>query len=463
MTIAARILGPILFATLLAGGCQTVGGFAMLDPADAEARVPGDVEVRVEEHLVEGVDAGEGAVAVLTLPEAVRRAVLHDPRLQSALARVRMADADALQSTLLPNPVVSLSIRLSEGGADPIFDAGLAADLVSILQRPRKMSAADARLRGAVAEVLTALADVVADAQQAYFAVQALTGQLAALEERRKLADRLLQLGQARLKAGETGSLDVIALQTQLMDLEVSLSEKRQDRTEARLNLARLMGEPSADASWELTTWSPPPATRAPERAWIAEALENRSELRAKEWELAALGDELALTRWMAWEGSDVGAQAEWDQRWSVGPAVTTPLPIFDWGQAKRGKAGAAVLDARHQMTLIQRQVVQEVRAQYANFGATLQTLALARDQLLPLQERRAAQAEASYRAGETDIANLLLAEEDLLDTRIKVIELQNKTAVARVKLQRAVGGVRIAERLEATTRPTQPTTREQP
>jgi outer membrane protein TolC len=144
-------------------------------------------------------------------------------------------------------------------------------------------------------------------------------------------------------------------------------------------------------------------------------------------------------------------------------------LPIFDWGQAKRDKASAAVVDARHQMTLLQRQIVQEVRTQYSSFGATLQTLALARDQLLPLQERRAAQAEASYRAGETDIANLLLAEEDLLDTRIKVIELQSKTAVARVKLQRAVGGVRIAERLEAAaatqpaTQPTTQPTREQP
>ena len=33
-------------------------------------------------------------------------------------------------------------------------------------------------------------------------------------------------------------------------------------------------------------------------------------------------------------------------------------------------------------------------------------------------------------------MANLLLAQEDLLDTRVKVIELQKKSAVARIKLR---------------------------
>ena len=99
-------------------------------------------------------------------------------------------------------------------------------------------------------------------------------------------------------------------------------------------------------------------------------------------------------------EGADAGVQAERDQTWSVGPALNTPLPVFDWGQAKYAKASAELAAARHQMTQLQRQVVQEVRTQYDAYNGSLQTLRLARDQLLPLQERRAAQAEASYPRG---------------------------------------------------------------
>src|SRR4029078_10626980 len=54
--------------------------------------VTGDIDVRLEQSPPEGVDAGEPEPAgVLTLAEAIRRAVLHDPRLQSSLAHLRVA------------------------------------------------------------------------------------------------------------------------------------------------------------------------------------------------------------------------------------------------------------------------------------------------------------------------------------------------------------------------------------
>src|SRR3954462_3935703 len=108
MTFTSRMFSlcsGALLTTAIAG-CQSA--LPTLDSAEVEARVPGDVDVRVEERPAESVDAGENDVRVLTLPEAVRRAVLHDPRLQSALAHVRIAEADAVQSMLLPNTVLSV-------------------------------------------------------------------------------------------------------------------------------------------------------------------------------------------------------------------------------------------------------------------------------------------------------------------------------------------------------------------
>ena len=435
------------------GGC--VGPLPVIDYGAAADRMPVDVAVRIEGRSSEPIDeAGQEPVA-LSLADAVRRAVLHDPRIQAAIARVRQAEADGQQARLLPNPILSVSVRLFEGGGDPIYGAALAADFVSLLSRPRKASVADAKLRSAAAAVLTTVSDVVAETEEAYYAVQSLVEESAVLEDRRKLADRLVQIGRARLAAGEAARLDVIALESQQVQLVVDLADKRQELAEARLTLAHLIGRPSSSAVWELLRWTAPRAAAATERAWVERALHDRSELLSKRWELAALGDELSLADWAAWEGSDIGVSSEWDQRWSVGPAVTVPLPIFDWGQAKRAKASAAIDEARHQTTLIRRQIVHEVRTQYSSYAATLATLALARDQLLPMQEKRAAQAEASYKAGETDVANLLLAEEDLLDTRVKVVGLQKRAVIARVKLRRAVGGGGIAEKIErAATQP---------
>jgi outer membrane protein TolC len=73
------------------------------------------------------------------------------------------------------------------------------------------------------------------------------------------------------------------------------------------------------------------------------------------------------------------------------------------------------------------------------------------------LQQQQLDLAQKAYRAGETDLTTLLLAETDYQLTLSKVIELREKLAVARFKLQRAAGGAAIAASLTAPA--TQPAT----
>src|SRR4051812_22726667 len=104
LTLTALLLPMIL------GGC-TLAPPPVVEIDGESGRVLGDVVVQVSEHASEGLDAIEPAADVLTPGEAIRRAVLHDPRLQAALAHVRAARADADQARLLPNPILSVSVR----------------------------------------------------------------------------------------------------------------------------------------------------------------------------------------------------------------------------------------------------------------------------------------------------------------------------------------------------------------
>lgn len=432
----------ILLALMLLAGCQTGGP----EPGDAQAELArdwGDSAITIVEQRPEGVDADEPTEATLTLPEAVRRAVAHDPAIQVALAMVREARADVLQTRLLPNPVLAVAFRFAEGGGDPIIDVALAADLLSLLRRTSRISAAENRLRGATAGVLTAVLDALAEVQAGYATVQATEAELAVLRERREIAARLLALGQARFRAGETRSLDVIALQSNLASLDVDIAVVEADRAAARLALAESIGQPSGPTDWQLSPWEPTLPVQGNEAAWVAVALEARPEIRAQAWELAALGNEAAVAGLGFLEGGDVGAHAERDVTWSVGPAATVPLPFFDWGQARRARADAARLAARHELTELRRKAVQDVRSAYTAYAFAADTLRRARESLLPLEERRAAQAQTAYRAGETDVTTLLVAEESLEEARAKVVDLQKRAALARYKLQRATGGAR--------------------
>jgi outer membrane protein TolC len=173
---------------------------------------------------------------------------------------------------------------------------------------------------------------------------------------------------------------------------------------------------------------------------------------------LAALGDEAALARFPLAEGTESGVDAERDGEWSVGPAVSTPVPLFDWGQQRRAKARAQRVEARHRLTEARRAIVEDVRRALETLESARATLRQVQAELVPLSEQRVRLAEDSHRNGLADLTVLLLAQQEALDARLKLIETRSNASSALAKLYRAVGGpgaaaqVRPAPNLAATS-----------
>lgn len=439
-----RALG-ISFSLAAIQGCGTTRP----DPA-AEAtiaRVSGlseAISFRVEGGPVDEPGVGDR----LTLADAVHRAVATDPGLQAALARVRVAMAEADQARLLPNPVLNVLVRWGPGSAQ--IEASLTEDIIKILQTSRRVKAADNRLRQAAADAVTTALDVLAEVQSSYAAVQAGERRLASTGPQRQLIERLDEIAKARLAAGEGTRGDASIVTAQAAMLSVELADIALTVRQDRLHLARLVGEPSGSAEWTLDEWRSPAIDAGDERVWIETALRLRPEIQSSQWQLAALGADAALARSGIWDGLSLGVEAERDGDWASGPGVSVPLPIFDTGRARKDGANAAVIEARHNRTLAQRLVVEQVRVAHRTLADSQANAALVRDTLIPAELARFQQAEAAYRAGESDLAALLLAEQGLLSARSKAVEVESTAALALIRLHRAVGGPGVAAGITA-------------
>jgi outer membrane protein TolC len=187
-------------------------------------------------------------------------------------------------------------------------------------------------------------------------------------------------------------------------------------------------------------------------------ALARRPDVLAREYEVAALGAELSVTRLSAFDGAEVGVDAERDAGdWSAGPAVSTPVPLFDFGQARRSRARAALAEARHNLTQARRQAVEETRRAYASFKASMTNLARVREELTPLLQRRLEQAEAQFKAGQVGATDLLLAQQELRAAQTRLIELRRRNTESLVRLHRAVGGAGVAKTVEEILPASQP------
>jgi outer membrane protein TolC len=110
-------------------------------------------------------------------------------------------------------------------------------------------------------------------------------------------------------------------------------------------------------------------------------------------------------------------------------------------GQARSERVTAEQIEARHQLVQAKRQVVEDVRRSWESLAQTRENVRRVRQELVPLQEQRRSLADASFRAGQTDVTSLFLAEQDLRAAQSKAVELDRKAAIAAIRLQRAVGG----------------------
>ena len=196
--------------------------------------------------------------------------------------------------------------------------------------------------------------------------------------------------------------------------------------------------------------WPAYPELLTPEADWVAAGLEHRPELEARRSELCALGDEAALARSSELEGSTLGLDAQRDDAWALGPAASLPLPLFDTGSARRDRAEAVIVEARHALVAAARAVVEEVRRAHASYAAARSTLVRAEQQLVPLQELRLAELQALLQVGETDQLALLLAEQELQLTRSRLVDLRRQASRSLARLELAAGGAGVAHEIGA-------------
>ena len=150
----------------------------------------------------------------------------------------------------------------------------------------------------------------------------------------------------------------------------------------------------------------------------------------------------MTLAGFAPFDGLGAGVASETEGETSVGPALSVPIPIFDFGTTGKERARADVLAARHRLTGVSRLVIEEVRQALAAAVAADESMGAITDTLLPLQRNRIEQTRAAYRAGFADVTDVLAAEQDLLDAEADLIDARFRREAADADLVRATGGV---------------------
>lgn len=425
----------------------------------------------------------------LTLDEAVTVALLNNPGFQAEFLSIGVSRADVVQSGLLANPSMFLSVRFPEAGGRSSLNVSFAQQIVDLWQIPVRKKVAEADLQRTVANVLDRGVQLTADVRGQCVRVLALERAQAIADENLRLTLQVLKLAQVRLNVGETDAIDVNLVNGHVFEVEQLLIGIRRELGAAQLLLAETLGLIRWPDAWNLVGNLDQVQDESVDIGNIDDLLQlaqsERFDLRVIASQVASaeaqlereyleifpnvtLGLEGERTDRRALPGRNIAAdtarasvaagtltaptiesrsQRDLQRRQIVdsllGPSMQITLPLWDQNQAQIEKTRYTVLQLRKQHEEVLNRAAREVRQAHVTAKASGELAKLLETRSLPRARQNVDIVRRQYENGEQGILILLESQEFLLKQSRAYVDALRESALAAVELTRAVGGRR--------------------
>lgn len=380
----------------------------------------------------------------LSFEAALQLATHSSPNITAQTATVEAAKSASTAAGRLPDPKLAVGVEnLPVTGADQwsltrdfmtMRKVGLMQEVPNGTKRAAQRAVADASIARAEAErrvsILTVRRDTAVAWLDRYY-----------LERRGALFDELVRENQlfasavqAQLAAGRGMPADVVEPQQEAADIADRRDELTAEIAKSKAVLKRWVGAVAEDP----LSGEPPSLTL------------DSSHLREHVHEHPDLAVFVPMTQMAqaqvheaeANKRPDWGVEVAYGRRGSaysdmVSLQFTLDLPLF-----AKNRQDPLIRAKREELTRVEterdamlRDHTQELEADLAEYEVVSRQLARLHDTRLTLAQQKADYAFSSYRGGKADLTAVLSARRELIDTRLKQIELESKRAIAAAKL----------------------------
>lgn len=401
-----------------------------------------------------GVLAGvvlPAAALTLTLEEASRIAEQANPAIRNAQAAIHAAEGQLAESRapLWNNPGLALEgsrTRIPQAAAPDdrvnAWRAGVSQQFEIAGQQGRRREVAEAEIAAIRANIAEVRATLRADVEQRF--VQVLALQLRAEIEKQtvSIVEQSSGIMAKRLEAGEIGRLDANLARVEAERARNQLVQLDEQLTQARAELASLLqlpagefpevaGELRRDAGYKLED--------------LLQSASRRRQLETFARKEDAARSRLELERAFRYPDVTLGMFSGRDgppnmRENVVGLSVSVPLPVFRKNEAGVGRAMTELTQAQIDRQAAERDAPAGVRTQWLRVAQLESRAQRLRETVLKILGDNQRLSQIALREGEIGIAELLLVNRQVAETRRELLDAETELRLARVALERAAG-----------------------
>jgi outer membrane protein TolC len=380
----------------------------------------------------------------LTFDAALDLATRSSPDIAVQTASVEAAQSATVAAGRLPDPKLTVGVENfpvtgeERGSLTRDFmtmrKVGLMQDVPNAGKREARSAAAAADAERAQAERRVSILTVRRDTALAWLARYYLECRGSLFDELDRENQLFARSVQAQFAGGRGMPADVVAPKQEAAELADRRDELVSEIAKSKATLRRWAG-PAGD---EPLAGDPPALALDTEhlRGHIHEHAELAVFVPMTQMAQAEVHEAEAAKR------PDWGVEVAYGRRGSafsdmVSLQFTLDLPLF-----ARTRQDPQIAAKRQELTRVEaqreamfRDHTQELDAELAEYEVTTRQLARLREAHLPLAQQKVDYQFASYRAGKADLTAVLSARRELIDERLKEIELDGKRAATAAKL----------------------------
>lgn len=398
-------------------------------------------------------------VSAESLKDAIALAYSNNPSIAAARARVRQADEGVPIASSGARPSFDLQGSFSQSLSDSFADLGQiwTGGLVlrqSIWEGGRiraGVSAAEARIEASRLNLSAQEQALIVDTVAAYADVLR-TQEIVKLNENQvRVLEQELRASKDRFEVGDVTRTDVAQSEARLAVSQANLIAARGNAIFARQAYQRLVGRPVG----QLEPLPPLPPLPANEEQALTRAAELNPNLGAARASERAAAEDVRATK--AGRMPSIGLQASANytdySNNRVGSSgfdprlgVTAGMPLFSGGliAAQVRQAQARQSEALENVSLTERQLTEGVNNSWALLKTSEATITAARSQV-SANTLASEGVRQENQVGSRDILDVLNAEQELLNSRVQLVQAERDRYVAAYQLLEAVGAADIA------------------
>jgi cobalt-zinc-cadmium efflux system outer membrane protein len=365
----------------------------------------------------------------LDADHAVQIALLRNPRLQAAFARLGVARAGLLGASLLPNPELEAELGIPQNGGPLHWQFVATESLSGLIALPLRRAQASADLARAQVQAAADSLDVAYQARRAFYMCQAAQQELSVVRDTVAVAALTSELLTRLREAGNVTELDVTEARAFEQNARLVEETAEQAALETRAVLWQWLGGPRTPADLNIAEPLPDVPNALPELASLERRAVDRSlDLRRLDAERDYLESSASAAQIQGvLPELHAGVSLEREQgEWEIGPAAALSVPLFNQGQARVAASEAAqrgVFYERQARVLSIRSLAHTLRGRLERASDRVRRYS---EELLPMRHSIVDQTLRQYNAMQIGVRELLFARtQELEANRAYVVALR--------------------------------------